>query len=56
MKEFELIKEIVSILGERAAGDWISVGPGDDCSVVSVTPGYEVVSSIDTLVGEVHFS
>ena len=55
MKEFELIKEIVSILGERAAGDWISVGPGDDCSVVSVTPGYEVVSSIDTLVGEVHF-
>jgi len=55
MKEFDLIKEIVSILGDRAWGDWVRVGPGDDCSVVSVTPGCEMVSSIDSLNSGVHF-
>lgn len=55
MKEFDLIKEIVLILGDRASGDWVRVGPGDDCSVVSLNPGYEVVSSIDSLNSGVHF-
>ncbi len=55
MKEFELIKEIVLILGDRGSGGWVSVGPGDDCSVVSITPDYEVVSSIDSLSSGVHF-
>ena len=55
MNEFQLIKEIVSTLGDRAAGDWVSVGPGDDCSVVTVSPDCEVVSSIDSLVSGVHF-
>ena len=55
MNEFQLIKEIVSTLGDRAAGDWVSVGPGDDCSVVTLSPDCEVVSSIDSLVSGVHF-
>ena len=38
MKEFDLIDQIVSILGEQAFGEWVRVGPGDDCSVIAVSP------------------
>ena len=55
MKEFDLIEQIVSILGEQASGEWVSVGPGDDCSVISVSANCEVVSSIDSLYSGVHF-
>ena len=55
MKEFDLIDQIVSILGERAFGEWVRVGPGDDCSVISVSADCEVVSSIDSLYSGVHF-
>ena len=44
MKEFDLIDQIVSILGEQAFGEWVRVGPGDDCSVIAVSPDCEVVS------------
>ena len=55
MDEFRLINEIVDVLGEAARGPSIVIGPGDDAAVVAVTPGHEVVSSIDTFVADVHF-
>ena len=53
MNEFELIDEIVRVLGDAAGGGLI--GPGDDCSVIEPPRGEVLVSSIDTLVGGVHF-
>lgn len=53
MNEFELIDGIVRELGDAAEGGII--GPGDDCSVLAPPPGELLVSSIDTLVGGVHF-
>ena len=53
MNEFELIDGILGVLGEVAVG--AVVGPGDDCSAIDVPPGELLVSSIDTLVGGVHF-
>lgn len=53
--EFALIDAIVAGLGDRAAGDWISVGPGDDAAVITPTPGMQQVASIDTLLADVHF-
>jgi thiamine-monophosphate kinase len=55
VNEFELIDAIVAELGPAAAGPNVRVGPGDDAAVVEVEPGTDVVSSIDTLVGDVHF-
>jgi thiamine-monophosphate kinase len=53
--EFALIDAIVEGLGDRAAGDWVSVGPGDDAAVITTTPGLAQVASIDTLLPDVHF-
>ena len=53
MNEFELIDEIVRVLDETARGGVI--GPGDDCSAVEPVTGELLISSIDTLVGGVHF-
>jgi thiamine-monophosphate kinase len=53
VNEFELIDEIVRVLGDAASGGLI--GPGDDCSVIEPPRGELLVSSIDTLVGGVHF-
>ena len=53
--EFGLIDAIVEALGDRTAGRWVSVGPGDDCAVITPTANHDVVSSIDTLVESVHF-
>jgi thiamine-monophosphate kinase len=55
MNEFQLIDEIVAALGPAASGPHVRVGPGDDGSVVDVPAGMEVISSIDALVGDVHF-
>ena len=55
MNEFQLIDAIVAELGSAAAGPYVRVGPGDDGSVVDVPAGMEVISSIDALVGDVHF-
>ena len=33
--EFEFIDAIVAGLGDRAAGDWITLGPGDDAAVIT---------------------
>ena len=53
--EFALIDAIVEGLGDRATGDWVSVGPGDDAAVIKATPGLAQVASIDTLLPDVHF-
>lgn len=53
MNEFELIDEILAVLGPAAEGGVI--GPGDDCAVIAPPPGELLVSSIDTLVDGVHF-
>ena len=53
--EFSLIDAIVEGLGDRATGDWVSVGPGDDAAVIKTTPGLAQVASIDTLLPDVHF-
>jgi thiamine-monophosphate kinase len=55
MDEFRLIDAIVLELGDRAAGEWIKVGPGDDCAVVAMQPDHDAVASIDTLIEGVHF-
>jgi len=55
LSEFALIDAIVAGLGDRAAGDWISLGPGDDAAVISTRSGLSQVASIDTLLPDVHF-
>lgn len=55
MNEFELIDVVVAELGDAAAGEWVRTGPGDDGAVTAVPPGMELVSTVDTLVGGVHF-
>ncbi|HIG89321.1 thiamine-phosphate kinase [Candidatus Thioglobus sp.] len=53
MNEFELIK---------AYFDWdnsnqlIDLAIGDDCAIVNTEPGYQLLSSVDTLIEGVHFS
>ena len=55
MDEFALINAIVKALGDRAVGDWVRVGPGDDAAVIAASEHHDIVSSIDTLVEGVHF-
>ena len=53
MNEFELIDEILKVLGDTAQGGVID--PGDDCAAITVPEGELLLSSIDTLIGAVHF-
>jgi thiamine-monophosphate kinase len=53
--EFALIDIIVDAMGDRAQGEWVHLGPGDDAAVITTTPGYDQVASIDVLVPDVHF-
>ncbi len=53
MNEFQLIDAVLEVLGPAARGG--VVGPGDDCAVIAPPPGECLASSIDTLVGGVHF-
>ncbi len=55
MDEFELIDRLIEILGDNVRGSGIVLGPGDDASLVQIPPGSVAVSSIDTLVADVHF-
>jgi thiamine-monophosphate kinase len=55
VNEFELIDAIVTTLGPATTGPLVRVGPGDDAAVVRVPTGMELISSIDALVGDVHF-
>jgi thiamine-monophosphate kinase len=53
VNEFDLIDEILSVLGETASGGVID--PGDDCAAIAVPEGELLLSSIDTLISAVHF-
>jgi len=53
VNEFELIDEILRILGDTADGG--AIGPGDDCSAIVVPADELLISSIDTLLAGVHF-
>ena len=53
--EFALIDAITRGLGDRAAGEWVAVGPGDDAAVISTTSNFTQIASIDTLLPDVHF-
>ncbi len=55
MDEFELIDRLIEILGENVRGPEIVLGPGDDASLVRIPANSVAVSSIDTLVADVHF-
>lgn len=55
MDEFSLIDDIVNSLDAVAKTSWVSVGSGDDATVISVSKGAEVVSSIDTFTPGIHF-
>ncbi len=55
VSEFEVIDGIVAKLGAATDAPWVSVGPGDDAAVTSVPPGQDLVSSVDSLLADVHF-
>ncbi len=55
MDEFALIDRIVAILGERAGGEGVLLGPGDDAALVAVPPGFDLAVTTDTLVAGRHF-
>ena len=53
MGEFELIDRYFAQLGARR-GD-VALGVGDDAALLTVPPGHELVSCVDTLVAGHHF-
>ena len=53
--EFELIGTILEALSDTISGEEVVVGPGDDCAVVEVPPGHELVVTTDVLVEGRHF-
>ena len=52
--EFAIIDKYFSSIGWQSSEDVIQ-GPGDDCAILSVPPGHELLVSTDTLLAGVHF-
>ena len=55
MGEFELIRRYFQPLADGSGQDQLLLGPGDDCAIQRVSPGLDLVFSVDTLVEGVHF-
>jgi len=55
MSEFDLIAALLEELGDNVDSADTVLGPGDDCAITHVPDEHELVSSIDTLVADVHF-
>lgn len=55
MDEFALIRRYFQSMQKDASAYGVSVGIGDDCAVLNVPHGQQLVVSIDTLVEGVHF-
>ena len=55
MGEFELIRKYFQPLADGSGQDQLLLGPGDDCAIQRVSPGLDLVFSVDTLVEGVHF-
>jgi thiamine-monophosphate kinase len=53
LSEFEIIAKYFE--GLTAADADVAVGIGDDAAVITIPPGRQLVSSVDTLVSGVHF-
>lgn len=53
--EFELIDAIVAELGIASSGPHVICGPGDDAAMLTVPAGEALVTSVDTLVPDLHF-
>ncbi len=53
--EFELIDEIVAALGSASSGPHVLLGPGDDAAMIALPAGMALVTSVDTLLPDVHF-
>jgi len=50
--EFDLIKRYFTGLGNN---QFVKLGVGDDAAITSIPAGYELVTTVDTLVADVHF-
>lgn len=55
MDEFALIRRYFHSMQKDASAYGVSVGIGDDCAVLNVPHGQQLVVSIDTLVEGIHF-
>ena len=55
MDEFALIRQYFQPLQRDGSNYGVSVGIGDDCAVLNLPPGQQLVVSIDTLVEGTHF-
>lgn len=55
MGEFELIETLFRPLADATGRPEVLLGPGDDCAVQRLSPGHDLVFSVDTLVEGVHF-
>ncbi len=53
--EFELIDAIVKTLGAASTGSHVLLGPGDDAAMIALPAGDALVTSVDTLLPDVHF-
>jgi len=53
--EFQLIDSIVAQLGAQGKSAAVLLGPGDDAAMVRLPAGEALVTSVDTLVTDLHF-
>ncbi len=54
-REFDIIRNYFAGLGAAAASRGVALGVGDDAAILEVSPGYQLVAAVDTLVAGVHF-
>jgi thiamine-monophosphate kinase len=53
--EFDIIRRVLDVLGAQTDGECVRLGPGDDGALTRGRLRQDLVSSIDTLVADVHF-
>jgi thiamine-monophosphate kinase len=53
--EFELIRQYFSQIWQQAPVPELCLGPGDDAAIMQISPGDQLLVSVDTLNADVHF-